>query len=103
MFMRAVEISSIHHRLDLAVVSRYGVESSAARLMMSPRSTAQVSRFVGEGLDRYCSHWVRVAVEEFLMMVVNVSQSIFRQLRRGSWGVTSTSGCRDTTWNWMTS
>jgi hypothetical protein len=103
MFVWAVEISSVHYRLDLGVVSRYGIESSTVRLMMSCRSIAQVSRFVGEGLDQYCSHWVCVAVEEFLMMVVNLSQSVFHQLRYGSWGVTSTLGCRDITWNWMTS
>jgi hypothetical protein len=77
MFMQVVEISSVHHHLDLGVVSRYGMESSVAHLMISCRSIAQVSRFIGEGLDQYYSHWVRVAVEEFLMMVVNLSQSIF--------------------------
>jgi hypothetical protein len=101
--MWAVEISSVHHHLDLGVVSRYGVESSVARLIMSRRSIAQVSRFIGEGLDLYYSHWVRVVAEDFLMMVLNLSQSVFHQLTRGLCGVTSTSGCRDTTWNWMTS
>jgi hypothetical protein len=103
MFMWAVEISSVHYRLDLGMVSRYGVESSAVHLMMSCRSIAQVSRFIGEGLDRYYSYWVCIVAEEFLMMVVNVSESIFHQLRHGLWGVTSTSGCRDITWNQMTS
>jgi hypothetical protein len=103
MFAWVVEISSVHHPLDLGVVSRYGIESSAVHLMISCRSIAQVSRFIGEGLDQYYSHWVCVVAEEFLIMVVNLSQSIFCQLRHGSWGVPSISGCRDITWNWITS
>jgi hypothetical protein len=86
MFIWAVEISSVYHHVDLGLVSRYGVETSAVRVTIFRRSIAQVSRFIGEGLDWYYSHWVRVGVEEFLMMVVNVSQSVFRQLRHGSWG-----------------
>jgi hypothetical protein len=82
--MWAVDMSPVHYRLEWGVTSRYGVAMVAAAMMMSRRSAAQVSRFIGVGSSCRHSQCGCVSDKWDLRAAANLSHSVFLQFRRGS-------------------